>query len=317
MTAAQRVAAPWLPMAATAVLWGSAFTAIQFALPDYAPASIALLRIAVTVVLLVPCLVLGRIGPLRRQDALRMAAFGLTGMTAYQVLLCAGEESVDAGTAAMLIAASPVFTTALGMAFLGDRPGRRGLAGLGVALGGALLVAVTSGGGSGSVVGALMVLAAAATQATSFALQKPLLKTYSGAECVFYGSLFGLIPLLPMAPGAVADVAAADPHRTAAVLWLGLGCTALAFWTWSRTLRATSASTASLVLYAVPVAALALDAVLLGNVPARSAVLGGLLVLAGVAVATIRRAAPAPVARPDAAESVAPPERELVAGGRR
>ncbi|MFD0381773.1 EamA family transporter [Streptomyces stramineus] len=94
-------------MAATAVLWGSAFTAIQFALPDYAPASIALLRIAVTVVLLVPCLVLGRIGPLRRQDALRMAAFGLTGMTAYQVLLCAGEESVDAGTAAMLIAASP------------------------------------------------------------------------------------------------------------------------------------------------------------------------------------------------------------------
>ncbi|MEU8545896.1 DMT family transporter [Streptomyces roseoverticillatus] len=304
MTSAQRITIPWTPMAATALLWGSAFTAIQVALPDYSPASVALLRMAITVVLLLPCLFLGRIGRLRRADALRMAAFGLTGMTAYQVLLCAGEQSVDAGTAAMLIAASPVFTTLLGMAFLGDRPGRRGLAGLAVALTGALTVAVTSGGGSGSLMGALMVLGAAATQATSFALQKPLLKRYSGAECVFYGSLFGMLPLLPLAPGAVGQIAAADGHRTLAVLWLGVGCTAMAFWTWSRTLRATTASTASLVLYAVPVAALLLDALFLGNLPSLNAAGGGLLVLAGVAVAAVRRTSPRP------AEPVA--ERELV-----
>ncbi|MCC3767430.1 DMT family transporter [Streptomyces sp. UNOC14_S4] len=308
MTTAQRAATPWLPMAATAVLWGSAFTAIHIALPDYSPTSIALLRIAITVVLLLPCLLLKRIGPLRRADALRMAAFGLTGMTAYQVLLCAGEQSVDAGTAAMLIAASPVFTTILGMAFLGDRPGRQGLAGLGIALCGALMVAVTSGSGSGSLLGALLVLLAAAAQATSFALQKPLLKKYSGAECVFYGSLFGLLPLLVTAPGAVGQVAAADGHRTLAVLWLGLGCTAMAFWTWSRTLRATTASTASLVLYAVPVAALGLDMVLLGNVPSASAMLGGVLVLAGVAVASVRRG----VARSSTNARSEKRERELV-----
>ncbi|MFF4215089.1 EamA family transporter [Streptosporangium nondiastaticum] len=308
MTSAQRTSIPWAPMAATALLWGSAFTAIQVALPDYSPAAIALLRMAITVVLLLPCLFLGRIGRLRRADALRMAAFGLTGMTAYQVLLCAGEQSVDAGTAAMLIAASPVFTTVLGMAFLGDRPGRRGLAGLAVALTGALTVAVTSGGGSGSLMGALMVLGAAATQATSFALQKPLLKKYSGAECVFYGSLFGMLPLLATAPGAVGQIAAADGHRTLAVLWLGVGCTAMAFWTWSRTLRATTASTASLVLYAVPVAALLLDALFLGNLPSLNAAGGGLLVLAGVAVATVRRASPQP------AEPVV--ERELVGSER-
>ncbi|WP_063804219.1 DMT family transporter [Streptomyces roseifaciens] len=309
MTSAQRTRTPWTPMAATALLWGSAFTAIQVALPDYSPASVALLRMAITIAVLLPCLFLGRIGRLHRGDVLRMAAFGLTGMTAYQVLLCAGEQSVDAGTAAMLIAASPVFTTVLGMAFLGDRPGRRGLAGLAVALTGALTVAVTSGGGSGSLMGALMVLAAAATQATSFALQKPLLKRYSGAECVFYGSLFGMVPLLPLAPEAVGQIAAADGHRTLAVLWLGLGCTAMAFWTWSRTLRATTASTASLVLYAVPVAALGLDAAFLGNLPSLNAVVGGLLVLAGVAVATVRRASKAP--EPERVEPTVA-ERELV-----
>ncbi|MCC2277914.1 DMT family transporter [Streptomyces sp. ET3-23] len=294
MTATPRTTTPWIPMAATAVLWGSAFPAIRMALPDYSPAAVALLRITITVILLLPFLALGKIGRLRRGDALRMAAFGITGMTAYQVLLCFGEKSVEAGTAAMLIAASPVFTTILGMAFLGDRPGVRGITGLGVALSGALLVAFTSGSGNGSLMGALMVLAAAATQATSFALQKPLLKKYSGAECVFYGSLFGLLPLLPLAPGAVGQVAAAEGQRTAAVVWLGLGCTAMAFWTWSRTLRATTASTAALVLYAVPVAALGLDAVAFGNAPGMGAVAGGVLVLAGVAVATLRRRAAAP-----------------------
>ncbi|MGI5336169.1 EamA family transporter [Streptomyces sp. CA-181903] len=75
----------------------------------------------------------------------------------------------------------------------------------------------------------------------------------------------------------------------AAVGWLGLGCTVLAFCTWSRVLRAATAATSSLVLYAVPVAALALDAALFGNVPAPLAGVGGLIVLLGVAVAATRR----------------------------
>ncbi|GAA3028659.1 hypothetical protein GCM10020000_01470 [Streptomyces olivoverticillatus] len=51
------------------------------------------------------------------------------------------------------------------------------------------------------------------------------------------------------------------------------------------------------MLYAVPVAALALDAVLLGAVPGPTAALGGVIVLAGVALAAIRRA-PARTAAP-------------------
>ncbi|WP_018539321.1 DMT family transporter [Streptomyces sp. MspMP-M5] len=289
MTTEPRPAIPWAPMAATAVLWGSAFPAIRIALPDYTPTSIAVLRIAVALVLLVPCLVLGRIGRLRREDVVRMAAFGLTGMTAYQLLLYTGEQSVEGGTAALLITASPVFATLLGIAFLKERPGGRGVTGLAIALCGAVLVAVTTGGGSGTLTGAAAIIIAAAAQATSFILQKPLLNRYSGVECTFYGSLFGLVPMLPLAPSAVAQAATAQGHRTAAVIWLGVACTALAFWTWSRTLRTASAATSSLVLYGVPVAALALDAVFLHELPAPTALLGGLLVLAGITVAATRR----------------------------
>lgn len=304
----RQAATPWAFMAATAILWGSAFPAIRIALNGYSPTDMAVLRLVFAVVLLLPCLCTGRISRLRRGDLLRMAGFGLTGMTAYQLLLYAGERHVEGGTAAMLVATSPVFATLLGVLVLRERPGAWGVAGLGVALCGALVVAVTSGGGGGSRPGMLMVVLAAAAQATSFILQKPLLRRYSGMDCIFYGSLFGLLPLLPFAPGAAGQVVAAGWQQSAAVLWLGLGCTVFAFCTWSRVLNAASASTSSLVLYAVPVAALALDAVLLGALPAPMAGVGGLTVLAGVALAAVRRPAPRPIP-PSAPERAVDPER--------
>lgn len=292
MTAIRAASAfPWKPMAATAVLWGSAFPAIGIALPGYSPTAIAMLRIGIAILLLLPCLLRKRIGVLRLPDAMRMATFGLAGMTAYQLLLYAGEQSVDAGTAAMLVSTSPVFVALMGMFLLGERPGAQGMAGLVVALCGALLIAVTTGHSGGTLAGAGLVIMAAAAQATSFVVQKPLLARYSGTECTFYGSLFGIVPLLPFLPSTISQAATADWHRTAAVVWLGVGCTVLAFWSWSRTLSATTASTSSLVLYGVPVAALGIDTALTRTAPSHTAVLGGILVLAGVAITATRRPA--------------------------
>ncbi|WP_240003205.1 DMT family transporter [Streptomyces cinnamoneus] len=308
----RRVATPWKFMAATAILWGSAFPAIRVGLEGYSPTAIAVLRLAFALLFLVPCLLTGRISRLRRGDALRMAGFGVTGMTAYQLLLYAGERHVEGGTAAMLVATSPVFATALGMLVLRERPGAWGIAGLLVALGGALVVATAGGEGGGSRSGMAMIVAAAAAQATSFILQKPLLRRYSGMDCIFYGSLFGLLPLLVFAPQAAGQALAAGWQQSAAVVWLGLACTVLAFCTWSRVLNAAPASTSSLVLYAVPVAALALDAVLLGAVPAPTACLGGLIVLAGVGVAAVRRA-PRPPAPSEPVARGGPVSREETA----
>ncbi|GAA0393155.1 DMT family transporter [Streptomyces luteireticuli] len=313
MAGERRTASPWAFMAATAVLWGSAFPAIRIALDGYSPTSMAVLRLVCAVAILTPCLFTGRISRLRRADLLRMAGFGLTGMTAYQLLLYAGERHVEGGTAAMLVATSPVFATLLGMLVLRERPGTRGVIGLLVALGGALVVATAGGGGGGTHSGMAMIVLAAAAQATSFVLQKPLLKRYSGMDCIFYGSLFGLLPLLFSAPEAVRQTAGAGWQQLAAVGWLGLGCTVLAFCTWSRVLKAATASTSSLVLYAVPVAALALDAAVFGAVPTPMAGLGGLVVLLGVAVAAMRRTPPRRVA--GSAPQATTPRRETVKSG--
>jgi drug/metabolite transporter (DMT)-like permease len=239
---------------------------------------------------LLPAVLTGRIKALRRSDALRMALFGLSGMTAYQLLLYYGEETIPAGEAALLITLSPVFSTVLGSLLLRERPDRRGVAALTIALTGALTVAGTASGPLGRPsAGAALVVGAAAAQALSFAGQKPLLQRYGGTECVLYGSLFGLVPLLPSSMRAAQQIWDAPASSTAAVLWLGCCCTATAFWTWSRVLQSGSVGTSSLCLYAVPVAALALDAVLLHHVPMPGQIAGGCVVLAGIAVATSHR----------------------------
>ncbi|MFD3330325.1 hypothetical protein [Streptomyces sp. NPDC058701] len=75
------------PLGLTALLWGSAFPAISLALTGYSPGSIALLRLAVAVLAVTPAVLAGRVRVLRRSDVPRMALFGVTGMTDYQLLL--------------------------------------------------------------------------------------------------------------------------------------------------------------------------------------------------------------------------------------
>ncbi|MFD3330324.1 hypothetical protein [Streptomyces sp. NPDC058701] len=184
---------------------------------------------------------------------------------------------MSAGEAALLITLSPVFSTVLGSVLLRDHPGMRGAASLAVALAGAAAVAVTgSDGGPPGAPDAGAGLVVAAAQACSFVVQKPLLRRYAGAECVLYGSLFGLVP--PPSGRRGRGPAATERTRTRARdrggAVLGCCCTAAVFWTWSRVLRAGSMGVRSLCLYAVPVAALAMDAVLLHHAlrPARSPV---------------------------------------------
>jgi drug/metabolite transporter (DMT)-like permease len=87
---------PALALAATVVLWGSAFAAIRAALEHFSAAHLSVLR------LLVASLVLCAIAAARgvrlpaRRDLPAIAAVALAGMTAYQLLLNSGERTVPA-----------------------------------------------------------------------------------------------------------------------------------------------------------------------------------------------------------------------------
>jgi drug/metabolite transporter (DMT)-like permease len=287
-------------LAVTVVLWASAFAGIRVAVAAYGPGHLALLRFLAASAALAGYAALARPRLPRAADLPGVAAAGLAGVAVYHVALNAGERTVTAGAASLLVGTVPLLTALLAAAWLGERPGPRVVAGLALGLAGAALVAAGEGGAAGPAGGApggaLLVLLAALAQSAYFVLQKPYLARYGAAGVTACAVWVGTAALLVFLPGLPAAVRAAPPAATAAALYLGLFPGALAYATWAYALARMPAARAAGALYLVPPTTVLIAALWPGESPSPLALAGGAVALAGVAVAT-RRPARRPTAR--------------------
>jgi drug/metabolite transporter (DMT)-like permease len=269
-------------VAVTVVLWASAFAAIRAALAGFSAVDLSVVRLLVAslaLVVAVPFVGLRR-PALRDLPALVVA--GALGMSAYQLALNTGERSVSAGTASLLVSTGPIFVALLASVFLRERMTRRAAAGTAIAFAGALVIALGQGGGVALSAGAVTVLGAALSQAAFFVVQKPLLARYSAFEVTAYAMWAGTALLLPF--GVHVPTARIEP--LIAVALLGVGSSAVGFIAWAYALARLPVSVASSTLYSVPVVAILVALVWLGELPSAASVVGGAIALAGVAVAT-------------------------------
>lgn len=287
---------PAAALAATVLLWASAFAAIRAALEHFSAGHLTALR------LLVAATALGAVAAARgvrlpaARDLPAIAAVAFAGMTAYQLLLNAGEETVPAGTAALLVNVSPVFTAIAASMLLHERMTPLRWAGVATACAGASLIAVAGRDGLALERGALLVLGAAAAQAAFFVGQKPLLRRYKSLELTSWAMALGALMAMPFAPGLPASVASAPAEALLAVAFLGLGASAIGFVTWAYACARIDVSIAAATLYAVPVVAFTVAWAWLGETPTAVTLAGGAVTLAGVALVT--RAGRQTAARP-------------------
>lgn len=285
---------------ATIVLWASAFVAIRVAARSFTGGPLALLRFSVASVTLLAILPLrrrtkrairpGRVERSRvtRRDLPWLALVGLTGVALYHAALNEGERTVAAGTASLLIASSPIFTALLSRVALGERLGARGALGIGIGFAGVALLAVGTGPAASGLTpsrGAALVLFAAFIQAVFFVLQKPLLRRLSALD-VTMGSIFLGTAALALAFGGDLLRALGNAPRQAilAAVYLGVLPGALANGLWTYVLSKVPATRAASALFLVPPIALAMGWAVLGEKPGASAVVGGAIALAGVAL---------------------------------
>jgi drug/metabolite transporter (DMT)-like permease len=270
----------------TVLLWASAFVAIRDAGGEVSAGPLSLGR------LLVAAAVLGVIVAVRREalpphaDVPRLVLCGLLWFAAYNVVLNAAEQRVDAGTAAMLVNTGPVLIAVLAGLVLREGFPRTLLAGCAIAFAGAVVIGLaTSGRGVDAGWGAVLCLAAAAAYAGGVVAQKPLLESTSALQVTFLACVVGALACLPFAPGLVHDLRAASAPAIAWTVYLGAFPTALGFTTWAYALRRTTAGRMGATTYLVPPIAVVMGWVLLGEAPPALALAGGTLCLAGVFVA--------------------------------
>lgn len=272
----------------TLVLWASAYPGIRAGLQAYSPAHLALLRYGVAALTLASYALVKRLRLPRWRDLLGIALLGLVGIAFYNVALNTGEVSVPSAVASFLIASSPMFVALEARAWLGERLRHWGWLGMLIGFAGVAVIAVSGASGFALDPRALIVLSAALAQSLYFVGQKPLLTRYKALEFTTYAVWAGACFLLVFLPGLPEEVKTAPFSATLAVVYLGVFPGAIGYVSWAYALAHIPASRAASFLYLVPLLALGIAWVWLGELPPVLALLGGALVLAGVMVVNAR-----------------------------
>jgi len=285
----------------TVLAWASAFIVIRGTGEHFSGGALALARLVVGTLLL-SVMVIGRrwVAP-TRSEWLLIAGFGVVWFGAYNVALNVAEQSLDAGTTAMIVNIGPILIALGAGLFLGEGIPKWLAIGAGVAFLGVVLIGIGTGGSDlGDGTGVALALLAALTYAAGVLLQKPALKRLPAAQVTFLGCAIGMVACLPFAGQLVGDLAAAPTSAVLGAVYLGAVPTALAFSTWAYALSRMPAGQLGISTYVVPPLAILLGLLVFGEIPAVTAIVGGAVCLVGVAVSRRR-----PAGVPASAKSLA------------
>ena len=292
-------------------MWGSSFLFIKVSVAEVAPTFVVFARFAFAVLTLVVALpFLGRLSgtaaviPSAAKLWRPMLVLGALNAALPYFTISWGTQFLPSGTAAILNSTVPLFTVLLTFvlpALAAERLGALGL--LGILLG-ALGVGVLVGGFDGlggrtALMGAGAVLVGSASYATGNFYARRTMKGVPVAVSAVGQNIAGLALVLPFAVFAVPD---AVPSLAVFGSLAGLGAigTGFSLLLYFRLIANVGPARTSTVTYLVPVWALLYGALLLGEGVTARALLGLVLILAGVAGASgvirlpRRRPPPAP-----------------------
>jgi drug/metabolite transporter (DMT)-like permease len=283
------------------VVWAGAFSAIKVLLDHgTAPEDIAILRYLVAA----PgfAFLLWRAGGLpglSRRDGLRILAAGALVVAGYHISLNVGEGHTTAGTAALVVALAPAMTVALALGLRLERFSAARMIGIATAFAGVAIVVLL---GSGEEIsfenakGPLIVLGAPLAFALYNVLLLPLFRRYGVLALTAATSLAGMVALVPFSRRSTLDgLVETTAGDLSLILYLGIVCTLLGYIGWNVGLRGLGASRAVAYAYGIPPLAVLLGALALDEPVTLWLVLGGALVVAGVALA--QRPSPRAAAR--------------------
>lgn len=283
----------------TVLVWSANFVVVKAAIGVLGPMTFTTARYGVAALTLL-LLVRWRFGAIRWPGRLGLPLLGLgmLGFGGYQVLWTLGLTQITAGDSALIIAASPVLTALLAGAVGLDRLTAPKLAG---ALTAFLGVAIVIGAGASlalgaSLLGDVLTLGAAVLWAVYTVSGTRVLRHIDPLQATMWTVMGGFLFLIPF---GLWDVSTSPPasvpiEAVVAILYSGVLAAGIANVLVFNAIRLIGPTRASAIQLLVPPGAVLLGAVLLGEPVGPAQVVGGAVIVLGVA--TTRRASVLPSA---------------------
>ena len=276
----------------TTLFWGGTFIAGRALAGAMAPASSAFIRFAIATLALL-CLTIiheGRIAWPPRQKWLPLFLLGLTGVFCYNVCFFAGLQHITAGRAALIIALNPLAISLAAFFFMHESLNLKQFGGVLLSLTGAVFV-ITNGHPSeifsGSFgIGEIALLGCVLSWVAYSLIGGTVLNVLSPLVSVFYSSLIGTILLFPLAlqQGLVDNLTALALPHFLSLLYLGIFGTALGFSLYYRAIQQIGTTRSGVFINLVPLFAILLSWLILGESIKGIVIIGGVVLLSGVSI---------------------------------
>lgn len=288
----------YVQLAAGMILFGSA-TPVSKLVTEAMPVFVgSTLRVAIGALVLAPLLLRyrGEIAKLSRSDWLLTALIALFGMFGFTVFMLMGMSLVTGVVGAIVMSTTPAVTAAAAILLVGEQANWRKIAAIALAVGGLLLLYLGggaagdagggsdggSGGGSGSggplmellqglgsgaLVGGALVFAAVCCEVAYTLLGQRVSRDANPLVVAFLAAALAVPLFVPLAAWEWSsfDPAAVGAGGWAAVVWYGAGTLALGTWFWYAGIAKTEGSIAAAFMGLMPVSALVLSYLLLGE----------------------------------------------------
>jgi O-acetylserine/cysteine efflux transporter len=266
---------------AVAVVWGVNFVVIHVGLQDFPPLLFAALRF--TLVALPAVFLVGR----PRVPARAVIGVGLfVSAGQFGLLFTAIHEGLPAGLASLVLQLQAVFTVALAVVVLGERPGARQLAGSVVALSGIGIIAVGRAEGI-----PLPALALCVGAAASWGVGNVITRHARPPDALALLVWSSLVPPIPLAglslaldgPARVGDALAhVGAGGLLALAYIVVASTFFGYGVWTWLLARYPASTVAPFTLLVPVVGITAAWLSLGERPNAAEMAGAAVVLGGL-----------------------------------
>ena len=275
------------------VFWAGNFIVVKGAIGILPPIGFTFLRYCVAATTLL-VLLRWREGAVRlpRGDVRAILALGVIGFGCYQILWPVALQTIPAGDSALLIAATPVMTALLAMAVGADTPNAIKLLGAFVSFAGVALVIAAGQGLSlgASLAGDLLTLLAAACWAIYTVFGARILRRHSPLVTTTWAIVAGTVFIAPL---GIAQLISADlagnltglgPPILLAILYSGTLAAGFANVIVFHGVKLLGPTRVTALQFLVPALAVVLAAIFLSEAIRPVQVVGGAIILLGVAL---------------------------------